>query len=172
MLVAAFRATLEEVLEADVIIHVRDISQTDSDAQKHDVETVLRQLGIDADGGAHLIEVWNKIDRFDAAARERLANMAALRPKEVRPHLVSAVTGEGLEALLAAIEDRLAASKVTMQLLVDAGDGAAMSWLHRHTEVLDKHLDEGSYTVTVRVDEDRRDAVVQRFGMAALAQRM
>jgi GTPase len=166
MLVAAFRATLEEVLEADVIVHVRDISQADSDAQKHDVETVLRQLGIEADGTERIIEVWNKIDRFDAAARERLANMAALRPAERRPYLVSAVTGEGLEALCEAIEARLAASKVTMRLIIDAGDGASMSWLHRHTEVMDKQLDEGSYTVTVRVDEDRRDAVAQRFAKA------
>jgi GTP-binding protein HflX len=164
MLVAAFRATLEEVLEADVIIHVRDISQADSDAQKQDVETVLRQLGIDAESGGRIIEVWNKIDRFDATERERLANMAALR--EQRPYLVSAVTGEGLDALLNAVEERLAASKVTMHLRVDAGDGAAMSWLHRHTEVLDKQLDEGHYTVTVRVDEDRRDTVAHRFGQS------
>ena len=164
MLVAAFRATLEEVLEADVILHVRDISQADSDAQKHDVETVLRQLGIEDDGGDHIIEVWNKIDRFDTAARERLANMAALRPHDRRPYLVSAVTGEGLEALLEAIEARLASSKATLRLVVDAGDGAGMSWLHRHTEVLDKQLDGGSYTVTVRVDEDRREAVERRFG--------
>ncbi len=168
MLVAAFRATLEEVLEADVIVHVRDISQADSDAQKQDVEAVLRQLDIDADGD-HIIEVWNKIDRFDEAARERLANMAALRPEHARPYLVSAVTGEGLDALLAAIEERLAATKVTMRLVVDAGDGAAISWLHRHTEVLDKHLDEGRYTVTVRVDEDRRDAVARRFTDASHA---
>lgn len=166
MLVAAFRATLEEVLESDVIIHVRDISQADSDAQKQDVETVLRQLGIDAEGGGRIVEVWNKIDRFDPAERERLANMAALRPVEQRPYLVSAVTGEGLDALLNAIEERLAASKVTMELRVDAGDGAAMSWLHRHTEVLNKHLDEGHYSVTIRVDEDRREAVAQRFDQA------
>jgi GTP-binding protein HflX len=170
MLVAAFRATLEEVLEADVIIHVRDISQPDSDAQKHDVETVLRQLGIGSDGAERIIEVWNKVDRFDVTGLERLANMAALRPKEERPYLVSAVTGEGLDALLEAIEERLAASKVTMRLDVDAGDGAAMSWLHRHTEVLDKQLDEGRYTVTVRVDDDRRDAIAQRFAMATPAE--
>ncbi|MDQ8730063.1 GTPase HflX [Bradyrhizobium sp. LHD-71] len=162
-LVAAFRATLEEVLEADVIIHVRDISQADTDAQKRDVEAVLQQLGIDADSSEHIIEVWNKIDRFDEAERGRLANMAALRPREVRPYLVSATTGEGLEALLEAIEVRLAAAKVTMRLVVDAGDGAGMSWLHRHTEVLEKHLDEGRYIVTLRVDEDRRRAVAQRF---------
>ena len=65
MLVAAFRATLEEVLEADVIVHVRDISQADSDAQKQDVETVLRQLGLNPSDEERIIEVWNKIDRFD-----------------------------------------------------------------------------------------------------------
>jgi GTPase len=164
MLVAAFRATLEEVLEADVILHVRDISQADSDAQKHDVETVLRQLGIDDDGGEQIIEVWNKIDRFDREARERLGNMAALRPQDQRPYLVSAVTGEGLPELLEAIEQRLASSKVTLRLVVDAGDGAGISWLHRHTEVLDKQLDGGRYHMTVRIDEDRRDALAQRFG--------
>jgi GTP-binding protein HflX len=164
MLVAAFRATLEEVLEADVILHVRDISQADSDAQKHDVETVLRQLGIDDDGGEQIIEVWNKIDRFDREARERLANMAALRSQDQRPYLVSAVTGEGLPELLEAIEQRLASSKVTLRLVVDAGDGAGISWLHRHTEVLDKQLDGGRYHMTVRIDEDRRDALARRFG--------
>ena len=164
MLVAAFRATLEEVLEADVIIHVRDISQDDSDAQKRDVETVLRQLGIDEDGGGRIIEVWNKIDRFDAEGRERLANIAARQPEGRECYLVSAETGEGLDALLAAIEDRLAAAKVTLQLDVDAADGAGMSWLHRHTEVLEKHLDEGRYRVTVRVDGDRSDGVLRKFG--------
>jgi GTP-binding protein HflX len=163
MLVAAFRATLEEVLEADVIVHVRDISQPDSEAQKRDVETVLRQLGVDADGGGRMIEVWNKIDRFDEAGRERLANMAARQPTGREFYLVSAETGEGLDGLLAAIEDRLAAAKVTLQLTVDAADGAGMSWLHRHTEVLDKHLDEGRYTVTVRVDDDRSEGVMRKF---------
>ena len=71
MLVAAFRATLEEVIEADVILHVRDVSHEDTEAQSHDVEEVLRQLGIEPDEGRALIEVWNKIDRLDADGRER-----------------------------------------------------------------------------------------------------
>src|SRR5206468_7813011 len=76
MLVAAFRATLEEVIEADVILHVRDATHEDTAAQAHDVADVLRQLGIEPGDGERIIEVWNKIDRLDISARERLANLA------------------------------------------------------------------------------------------------
>ena len=84
MLIAAFRATLEEVIEADVILHVRDVSHEDAEAQLHDVEKILRELGIDPHHdtrtSATLIEVWNKIDRLDAAERARLQNIAERRP--------------------------------------------------------------------------------------------
>jgi GTP-binding protein HflX len=165
MLVASFRATLEEVVEADVIVHVRDISQEDTDAQQRDVETVLRQLDIDPMAGDRMIEVWNKIDRFDAEAREQLQNTAARRPPERQCILVSAETGEGVDRLLVAIEQRLAASKAVLHLLVDAADGAGISWLHRHTEVLDKHLENDHFALTVRVDEDRRATVLDRFAL-------
>ena len=82
MLVAAFRATLEEVIEADVILHVRDATHEDTAAQAHDVEDVLRALDIDPDDHARLIEVWNKIDRLDADARAQLENVAARRSDE------------------------------------------------------------------------------------------
>src|SRR5947199_7717752 len=121
-LVAAFRATLEEVMEADVILHVRDISHEDADAQSRDVDTVLRQLGIDPDAGARILEVWNKIDRFTPDERENLQNIAARRPPERPCFLVSAATGEGVDALLAAIEQRLAATKMTLDLSIDASD--------------------------------------------------
>jgi GTP-binding protein HflX len=162
-LVAAFRATLEEVLEADVILHVRDISHEDAEAQQHDVETVLGQLGIDPDASDNLIEVWNKIDRLDAAAQENLRNIAARRPAERPCLLVSAETGEGVEALLQTIEDRLAAARITFDLTIDASDGAGISWLHRNAEVLSKVLNDGRYAMTVRVDETKRDIVVERF---------
>jgi GTPase len=164
-LVAAFHATLEEVLEADVILHVRDISHEDAEAQERDVDAVLRQLGIDPDanGGQRLIEVWNKIDRFSAEERDNLRNMAARRSAEHRCFLVSAATGEGIDQLLAVIEDRLAAACTTLDLSIDATDGAGISWLHRNAEVLNKKLRDGRFDMTVRVDETRRDIVVARF---------
>jgi GTPase len=164
-LVAAFRATLEEVLEADIILHVRDISHEDAEAQERDVDAVLRQLGIDpdADSGQRIIEVWNKIDRFDPEERENLRNIAARRPPERPCYLVSAHSGEGIDALLAAIEDRLAAKRTTLDLSIDAADGAGISWLHRNAEVLNKELHDGRFAMTVRVDETKRDIVVNRF---------
>ena len=164
-LVAAFRATLEEVLEADIILHVRDISHEDAEAQERDVDAVLRQLGInpDAGSGQRIIEVWNKIDRFDPEERDNLRNIAARRPPERPCFLVSAVSGEGIDALLAAIEDRLAATRTTLDLSIDAADGAGISWLHRNAEVLNKELHDGRFAMTVRVDETKRDIVVNRF---------
>ncbi|MCA6107761.1 GTPase HflX [Bradyrhizobium cenepequi] len=164
-LVAAFRATLEEVLEADLILHVRDISHEDADAQERDVEAVLRQLGIDpdVDGGQRIIEVWNKIDCFDPEERANLRNIAARRPPERPAFLVSAWNGEGVDELLAAIENRLATKRMTLDLSIDAADGAGISWLHRNSEVLDKKLHDGRFDMTVRVDETKRDIVVSRF---------
>ena len=102
-LIAAFRATLEEVIEADLILHVRDVSHGDSDAQSHDVAKVLGELGI-KDFGTRLVEVWNKIDRLDPEAREQTQNLADRA--ENQSVLVSAVTGEGIEHLKEVIEDR------------------------------------------------------------------
>src|SRR5262245_59247121 len=164
-LVAAFRATLEEVLEADIILHVRDISHEDAEAQRRDVDAVLRQLGIDPDAnsGQRIVEVWNKIDRFAPEQREELQNIAARRPSDHPALLVSAESGEGIDTLLAAIEDRLAAKRTTLNLSIDAADGAGISWLHRNSEVLAKELHDGRFDMTVRVDETKRDIVVSRF---------
>jgi GTP-binding protein HflX len=162
-LVAAFRATLEEVMEADIILHIRDISHDDAEAQQRDVDIVLRQLGIDPDSGAHVIEVWNKIVCFTAEQREELTNIAARRPPERRCYLVSAETGEGIDELLVAIEELLAATRATLTLTIDASDGAGISWLHRNTEVLVKTLRDSKFDMTVRVDETKRDIVIDRF---------
>jgi GTP-binding protein HflX len=172
MLIAAFRATLEEVIEADVILHVRDVSHEDAEAQLHDVEKILNELGIDPRNEANdkrsLIEVWNKIDRLDQTARERLANVAGRRPPSNRPALVSATTGEGLDALAAAIEARLAASREVIELCLDPADGAGVSWLHRHTEVLSKsfHKD-GRIAMTVRADADNAATLRAKFSVAS-----
>ena len=165
MLVAAFRATLEEVIEADVILHVRDVSHEDTEPQSRDVEEVLATLGVDPNDEARLIEVWNKIDRLDADGRTRLHNLAERRPAGRRPVLVSALTGEGIEALAGAIELRLSLRRTVLDLSLDPTDGAGVSWLHRHTEVMDKSLgDDGRLAVTVRVDPARVLAVKARFG--------
>lgn len=164
MLVAAFRATLEEVIEADLIVHVRDISHEDADAQSLDVEDVLGQLGIAARDGARLIEVWNKIDRLDGEARARVGNRAERQPPERHPVLVSALSGEGLAGLASEIETRLAARRVTLDLVLDVADGAGVSWLHRHTEVMTKVLrDDGGLAITVRADPANAAKVRAKF---------
>jgi GTP-binding protein HflX len=164
MLVAAFRATLEEVIEADVILHVRDVSHGDAEAQLHDVAHVLRELGVDPDG-TRLIEVWNKVDQLAPDERARLVNIAERQPAERRPVLVSALTGEGIDVLTGAIESRLTSGRGVLQVLLDPADGAAVSWLHRHTEVMDRILrDDGMLALTVRADTAKADAVRNRFG--------
>jgi GTP-binding protein HflX len=169
MLVAAFRATLEEVIEADLIVHVRDVSHGDTEAQQKDVENVLRELGIEAED-PRLVEVWNKIDRIDAAARERVENLAQRQPAARRPALVSAVTGEGIERLLDRIETRLAQSRVVMALDLDLADGAGASWLYRNVEVLDKAVtDDGRLAMTVRVDPAKVAQVRAKFETAGKA---
>ena len=164
MLVAAFRATLEEVVEANVILHVHDISHEDTQAQAKDVESVLRQLGIELEDGAKLIEVWNKVDRLDEDRRAQMRNLAARRPAGRRPVLVSALSGEGLDALTAEIEARIAATRILLDLELDAGDGAGISWLHRHAEVLEKDFRaDGRLAVTVRVDPANAEEVRAKF---------
>ncbi len=164
MLVAAFRATLEEVIEADLILHVRDVSHGDTAAQSEDVTEVLRDLGIEP-GDTRLIEVWNKIDRVDAAERARLDNLSLRHTDGHRPVLVSALTGEGTDTLLAAIEAEFARSRLTLDVALDLADGAGMSWLHRHAEVLarDEGTD-GRMHMTVRVAPDRAGIVRAKFG--------
>jgi GTP-binding protein HflX len=166
MLVAAFRATLEEVVEADVILHVRDATHEDTAAQAHDVEEVLRALDIDPDDHARLIEVWNKIDRLDPEARAQLENVAERRAE--RPVLVSAITGEGCDALLDRVEERLAKSRITLDVVLDPADGAGVSWLHRHSEVMDKHLrDDGQLSMTVRADGSNAERIRGKFTLTS-----
>jgi GTP-binding protein HflX len=163
MLVAAFRATLEEVIEADVILHVRDMSHEDSTAQSRDVEKVLGELGIEATD-RRLIEVWNKIDLLDTESRARLFNLAERQDGHGRPVPVSALSGEGLDRLVPAIEARLAETRLTIELSLDPADGAGLSWLYRHAEVLSKDMDsDGRLAVTVRADPDEVARVRAKF---------
>jgi len=147
-LVEAFRATLEEVQEADVVLHVRDIANPDSQAQARDVETVLAELGVTFDEGKTVVEVWNKFDLVADEDREEVAGSA--RRVEASP--VSAVTGEGCEALLkriaALIDD---APPVAVRL--GAGDGEALAWIYRNGRVLSREdQDEGGVVLVARLD--------------------
>jgi GTP-binding protein HflX len=168
-LIAAFRATLEEVIEADVILHVRDIAHPDSDAQARDVDHVLKELGIDTGPAGCVIELWNKIDRLDPEARAALENTAARRGADEPPAvLISAVTGEGLDKLTAAIERRLAGSRLILELTVAPEDGEGLSWLYRHAEVLDRVTEpSGAVAMRVRADPDKAAQIAQRFGVDA-----
>jgi GTPase len=166
MLVAAFRATLEEVIEADVILHVRDLAHGDAAAQSRDVVKVLVELGI-APEDPRIVEVWNKIDRLDAEARAGLVNMAERQPEDRRPVLVSAITGEGTEALVAAIETRLSASRQTLSIALDPADGAGLSWLYRHSEVLSRDMrEDGNLAVTVRADAKNAEIMRRKYSVA------
>src|SRR5882724_5675173 len=168
MLVAAFRATLEEVIEADLILHVRDIAHEDAQAQALDVEGVLGQLGIGRQDERRLIEIWNKIDCLDPDSKARIHNLAARQTAETRPLLVSALSGEGVDRLVAEIEARLAARRETFELILPLSDGAGLSWLHRHSEVLAKRVcEDGSLFVKVRTDPANAKKLLAKFRQAA-----
>jgi GTP-binding protein HflX len=154
-LIAAFRATLEEVVEADLIIHVRDISEPMREAHRVDVEIVLEELGIDeVRRTLSLVEVWNKIDTLSEDERERLANEAKRHnPPAI---LASAASGEGLDALRILIESRIRALDETVQLTLGAEQGALMHWLHEHGDVLSRNARaDGSVDFVVRLASDR-----------------
>lgn len=134
-LVAAFRATLEEVLEADLIVHVRDITHVDTEAQRQDVLDVLQRLGVDTDDETLYLEVLNKIDLLGAEDKERVLNSVS---RDVRQVAISAVTGEGTDSFLALIEGMLTAKQQILELDIPAADGATLSWIYRHGTVLDR----------------------------------
>ena len=166
-LVAAFRATLEEVVGADLIAHVRDISRSDTDAQARDVEGVLHDLGIDPQAaGSPVIEVWNKIDRLDPEAREELRNEAARCDRSCV--VTSAATGEGLPALLAAIDARLGGRDNDLHLVVEPDQGRLLSWIHANAQVLDQASgDDGHIDLHVRIAAEKRGQLERQMKLAA-----
>ena len=161
-LIAAFRATLEEVRAADIILHVRDISHVDSEAQAHDVEAVLDEIGV-ADHADRVIEVWNKVDLLDADARAALAREHGAR--DSAPLAISATTGEGIDHLLAAIEDRLARGRPELELRLDLSDGKGLHWLYEHAEVMSRRDEEDGLHLTVRVPPDQIERLKRRFAI-------
>ena len=167
-LVAAFRATLEEVVGADLVLHVRDISHPGTEAQRHDVERVLTALGIDAEAeDGRVLEVWNKADRLSSVERGD-AERRILRHGH-RAVLVAARTGEGVEALLEAVDRRLGARDEILSLEIPAGHGRLLSWLHAHAEVLEEAAGEtGAITARVRIAPENRGKLAGQLKRAGL----
>jgi GTP-binding protein HflX len=147
-LVAAFRATLEEVLAADLILHVRDMAHPDSDAQRADVQSVLASLGLDEGSGPPQVEIWNKIDALDDEAREALLAEAERRGDAIP---VSALTGEGIEQLTSRVSEKLRASDDTREIALSASDGERLAWLHKRGQVVDQKHDGETTVLQVRL---------------------
>ncbi len=168
-LVAAFRATLEEVIEADLILHVRDIAHAETEAQAGDVAAVLDDLGIDVHSTeGHILEVWNKIDLLAPAERE--AALAAARFRAQEPALVSAATGEGLALLLDRIDARRGRADDILTLTLPAHEGRILAWLHEHADVIEKSTaDDGVIAVRVRIASEKRMRLGQQLRRAGLS---
>ncbi len=150
-LVAAFRATLEEVASADLIVHVRDIAHPDSDAQAADVATVLASLGLDEEDSPPRLEAWNKLDLLDAGEREHVLNEAARRDDVVT---LSALSGEGVEALRFEIGQRLQQGSFIHRLKLSASDGVRLAWLHARGDVLDQRNEGEMMHLAVKLSAD------------------
>jgi GTP-binding protein HflX len=166
MLVAAFRATLEEVLQAGLILHVRDIADRASGSQRADVIAVLESLGIAAEAEPdRLIEVWNKADLLDASALKRAANEAG-RAGAV---LVSATTGVRLDALRAEIERKLNRGRETIEIRLKPEEGSLSNWIYENCEVVERSaLGEGITALRIRVAPEKRQRLARLAGAARL----
>ena len=150
-LVAAFRATLEEVASADLIVHIRDIAHPESDAQAADVTTVLSTLGLDEPGSPPRLEAWNKLDLLKGDDRAALLNEALRREDVVT---LSALRGEGVEQLREAIANKLQNGSVVHRLKLAASDGSRLAWLHARGDVLDQRVEGETMHLAVKLSPD------------------
>jgi GTP-binding protein HflX len=153
-LVAAFRATLEEVLEADVIVHVRDAAHEESTAQRADVLKVLEELGVEP--GRPMLEVLNKIDLLEPEQRTGLLARNGRKPGGGKNGAiaVSALTGEGMAALLAGFEAAVTRDNIILTLKLDASDGSALAFAYRHAQVLERRDRGGKINLCLRIHPD------------------
>jgi GTPase len=161
-LVAAFKATLEEVIEADLIVHVRDIAHEDSEAQAADVMRVLSEIGAGGQEGAPVLEAWNKIDLLSGDALA-FHHSEAVRRDDVA--LISALSGDGMPELLRLLSTRLTTAQRLRHITLGAGEGAEIAWLYSHGTVEGNDMLDDQITVNVRMS----DADYARFRARALA---
>lgn len=161
-LVAAFRATLEEVVEADLVIHLRDISDPDTAAQAEDVERILADLGVDAGDAKRVIEVWNKIDRLDEGNRARL--LADGADGKAPPVAISAVTGEGIDALKAIIETRMSGELEELTVTIKPAQFGLVDWLYRNGDIVSRADNEdGSTTISLMATHSAKQEIESRL---------
>ena len=160
-LVASFRATLEEVVEADLILHVRDIADPDTQAQADDVYAILADLGIAEDGHSKVVEVWNKIDQLDG---EAVADMRKLRAADQNaPVLISAISGEGIGELEAAINKALTGQTELVTLQIAPQNLHELSWVYDHSNVVKRtDKEDGSVSLKVRATPEVRSRLLQK----------
>jgi GTP-binding protein HflX len=147
--VAAFRATLEEVLEADVVLHVRDIAHPDSDAQRDDVEAVLGDLGLGEAVERGLLEVWNKLDLVPEDERAAMQTRARGNRNRI---LVSALTGAGCDVLVERLDEELSGRREILRLEIDLADGRMLAWLYDKGQVLSRDDRDQIAHLTVALD--------------------
>lgn len=159
-LVAAFRATLEQVQYADIILHVRDIAQKDSESQRQDVIDIMEDLGIEYDTDRRIIEVLNKIDLLGEDERT-----AAIRKAKFDDQILalSALSGEGVAELLAAIDSHLTRSRIITSFKLDIKDGKALSWLYDHGKIIDRKDDRTSITVQIEITPEDSERFSSQF---------
>jgi GTP-binding protein HflX len=150
-LIAAFRATLEEVASADLLIHVRDMAHPDREAQAQDVEDVLTSLGIGEGEGPARLEAWNKVDLLNDDERQALLSEAGRRD-DVVP--ISALTGWGMDNLKGRISQSLQSGTQVHRIRLDASEGSRLAWLHSRGEVLDQRMDGDEIELDVRLSPD------------------
>jgi GTP-binding protein HflX len=149
-LIAAFRATLEEVVEADIVLHLRDISDPDTAAQADDVERILADLGVEVTDTKRVIEVWNKIDRLDDSNRERLLDEGR-EPVKEPPIAISAISGEGIPHLLDLIETRISGVLTPVTITLAPEKLGLTDWLYRHATIVGrKDNEDGSVTFEIQ----------------------
>jgi GTP-binding protein HflX len=150
-LIAAFRATLEEVREADLLVHVRNMAHPDREAQREDVDDVLASLGLAEEGAPPRIEAWNKVDLLSGADRQRL-DEEARRREDVVP--ISAISGEGLDELRECMAAKLRSGEQVHHIRLPASAGERIAWLHSRGEVLGQKLDHDEMELSVRLSPD------------------
>ena len=172
MLVAAFRATLEEVLEADLVLHVRDISHSETGAQREDVETILAELSLSIDGAdCNIVEVWNKVDLLEQEALDLLA--LDVKRSAHAPVMISALTGVGCDDLCETIDAWFGREDIEVKVHLPASHGREINWLHENTLVVDRSSrEDGDMDFTVRLslaDLGRLNTRLKEAGLAEVA---